>query len=144
VLMQCAWDDSLTMTLARLVPMLSVEDLDCTIAFYRDRLGFKVMGTFGSPKPVWCHLKRDDVSLMFNFPGDYIKNDLPRRAKDFQIYYIYPRDVAALHATWRASGVPVSDLRVTDYGMKEFELRDPDGYWLWFGQDTAEPPAVGQ
>jgi hypothetical protein len=26
--------------------------------------------------------------------------------------------------------------------MKEFELRDPDGYWLWFGQSTAEPPTV--
>jgi hypothetical protein len=24
--------------------------------------------------------------------------------------------------------------------MKEFELEDPDGYQLWFGEDTDEPP----
>ena len=70
-------------------------------------------------------LRRDGVSLMFNFPGDYIEADLPRRAKDFQIYYIYPDDLAALHAEWKAKGVAVTDLRVTSYGMKEFELRDP-------------------
>jgi hypothetical protein len=36
----------------------------------------------------------------------------------------------------------VTDLRVAIYGMKEFELRDPDGYWLWFGQSTNEPATV--
>ena len=36
-----------------------------------------------------------------------------------------------------------TELRVTYYGMQEFELRDPDGYWLWFGEDTDEPPTEG-
>ena len=26
--------------------------------------------------------------------------------------------------------------------MKEFELRDPDGYWLWFGEDTDDAPTI--
>jgi catechol 2,3-dioxygenase-like lactoylglutathione lyase family enzyme len=30
-------------------------------------------------------------------------------------------------------GLPVTELRVTGYGMKEFELRDPDNYWLRAG-----------
>jgi hypothetical protein len=32
-------------------------------------------------------------------------------------------------------------LGVTDVQnrMKEFELEDPDGYQLWFGEDTVEP-----
>ena len=62
--------------------------------------------------------------------------------KDFQIFYFYPDDVAGLHAEFSAKGLPVTALRVTIYGMKEFELRDPDGYWLWFGQDTNEPATV--
>jgi len=33
-------------------------------------------------------------------------------------------------------------LRVTVYGMKEFEVRDPDDIWLWFGQPTDEPATV--
>jgi catechol 2,3-dioxygenase-like lactoylglutathione lyase family enzyme len=126
--------------LKSLQPMLSVENLQHTIAFYRDSLGFTLRGTFGAP-PVWCHLQRDGVDLMFNQPGAEI-TELPRRAKDFQIFYIYPDDVRALHAEFTGKGLPVTDLRVTVYGMREFELRDPDGYWLWFGEDTSDPPTV--
>ena len=122
--------------------MLAVADLRRTIAFYCDELGFRCVRTFGDPDPVWCHLVRDDVELMFNQPLPGELDDLPARAKDFQIFYFYPEDVAALHAAWAARGLPVTDLRVTIYGMKEFELRDPDGIWLWFGQSTPEPITV--
>lgn len=125
------------MTLKSLIPLLSVADLRRTMDFYCNELGFTVANTStmpGETEPVWCMLRRDSVSLMFNFPGSYINNDLPRRAKDFQIYYVYPDDVRALHAAWKAKGLAVSELRVTTYGMREFELRDPDGYWLWFGE----------
>jgi catechol 2,3-dioxygenase-like lactoylglutathione lyase family enzyme len=132
----------MTTRLNRLTPMLSVSDLKRTMAFYCDELGFRCVGTFGDPDPVWCHLQRDGVDLMFNQPPVDEIRDLPRRAKDFQVYYFYPDDVAALHADWKAKGLPVADLRVTTYRMKEFELRDPDGYWLWFGQDTDQPPTV--
>ena len=130
------------MSLNQLIPMLSVTDLKRTIAFYRDRLGFRVLNTFGEPDPVWCMLARDKIKLMFNQPQAEEMAELPRRAKDFQIFYFYPDDVVALHAGWKAAGLDVTDLRVTIYGMKEFELRDPDGYWLWFGQDTDEAPTV--
>ena len=126
--------------LASLVPMLSVADLARTMAFYRDKLDFKVLNTFGSPAPFWCMLGRDSVKLMFNFPGSTIETDLAQRSRDFQVFYFYPDDVRKLHAEWQAKGIAVTDLRVTDYGMREFELRDPDGIWLWFGQDTSDPP----
>lgn len=134
-------------SLKTLIPMLSVTDLKRTTAFYCNDLGFTVVNTAtmpGETEPVWVMLRRDGVSLMFNFPGSYIETDLPRRAKDFQIYYAYPDDVMALHAEWRAKGVPVGDLRVTTYGMREFELRDPDGYWLWFGEPTSDPPTQSE
>jgi catechol 2,3-dioxygenase-like lactoylglutathione lyase family enzyme len=132
------------MHLERLTPMLSVADLRRTIDFYCNELGFRCTGTFGSPDPMWCHLQRDRVDLMFNQPPAAEMAELPRRAKDFQVYYFYPDDVAALHAAWKSKGLPVTDLRVTVYGMKEFELRDPDGYWLWFGQSSSEPATVAE
>ena len=49
---------------------------------------------------------------------------------------------SGLRAAWERDGLAVTDLRVTVYGMKEFELRDPDGHWLWFGQATDEAPTV--
>jgi len=130
------------MKLTTLTPMLSVSDLKRTMAFYCDRLGFHVVSKFGEPEPVWCMLKRDNVRLMFNQPPAEEMKELPLRAKDFQVYYFYPDNLVLLHAAWKAKRLPVTELRVTVYGMKEFELRDPDGHWLWFGQDTDEPPTV--
>jgi len=132
------------MTLNALIPMLSVSDLKRTMAFYRERLGFQLINSFGEPEPRWCMLARDGVKIMFNQPPAEEMAELPRRAKDFQIYYFYPDDITSLHAAWKTDSLPVTDLRVTVYGMKEFELRDPDGYWLWFGQSTAEPPTVSE
>ncbi|MBN8920380.1 MAG: VOC family protein [Rhizobiales bacterium] len=127
--------------LGALIPMLSVVDLQATRAFYCDRLGFRTLSAFGEPDPRWCMLERDAVRLMFNQPPPPTADEPPRTG-DFQIFYFYPDDVGALHAAWRSAGLNVGALRVTRYGMKEFELRDPDGYWLWFGQNTDEPPTV--
>ncbi|MBX3357841.1 MAG: VOC family protein [Phycisphaeraceae bacterium] len=123
-------------------PMLAVSDLPRTMAFYCDRLGFRCVCTFGEP-PVWCDLVRDGQSMMFNAPGkEAVERDVPRRSKDYQIYYFNCDDAAGLHAELSGRGVAVSAMRVTAYGMKEFEVRDPDDYWLWFGQETSEPPTV--
>ncbi|KAB2912201.1 MAG: hypothetical protein F9K29_19985 [Hyphomicrobiaceae bacterium] len=48
------------------------------------------------------------------------------------------------HAAWKSKGLSVDGLRVTDYGMTEFELRDPDGYWLWFGQAAGKAVAPAE
>jgi hypothetical protein len=53
---------------------------------------------------------------------------------------IRPGNVVGLHAEAKRKEFQVSDVRVTFYGMKEFEVRDPDGHILWFGQGTDEPP----
>jgi catechol 2,3-dioxygenase-like lactoylglutathione lyase family enzyme len=128
--------------LTGLRPMLAVTDLRRTMAFY-ERLGFRIAGVFGDPEPVWCELVRDNVAMMFNAPPrERVERDVPAKSRDYQVFYFNPSDVAALHAAWKAAGLPVTDLRVTIYRMKEFELRDPDGYWLWFGQETSEPPTV--
>jgi catechol 2,3-dioxygenase-like lactoylglutathione lyase family enzyme len=122
--------------------MLSVASLAETMAFYCDRLGFQVINRYGNP-PAWCMLGRDGIRIMFNQPPAHEMAGLQRHAKDFQIYYFYPDDVPALHEAWRGRGIPVTDLRVTSYHMQEFELRDPDGYWLWFGQETTAPATTG-
>ncbi len=131
------------MKLTQLRPMLAVTDLKRTMDFYCTKLGFRVDGTHGAPEPVWCELVRDDVTIMFNAPPRKdVERDVPRGSKNYQIFYFNSSDVAGLHREWKAAGVAVSDLRVTFYHMKEFEVRDPDNYWLWFGQYTDEPATV--
>ena len=128
--------------LLNLRPMLAVHDLRRTIDFYCTKLGFRCGDTFGDP-PVWCSLARDGVEMMFNAPPD-VEQDVPRRSRDYQVFYFNAPDVAALRDEFQSRGVEVSALRVTIYGMKEFEVRDPDDIWLWFGQPTDEPPTVSE
>lgn len=123
-------------------PMLAVADLPRTVAFYTQKLGFSVRGAFGNP-PVWCDLVRDGQSMMFNAPPRAeVERDVPRKSKDYQIFYMNVRDVVGMHKELSDRGVAVSPMRVTVYGMKEFEVRDPDDYWLWFGEETDEAPTV--
>lgn len=121
-------------------PMLAVGNLSDTIRFYVEKLGFNCNSLFGDP-PVWCDLDRDGQSIMFNAPPhESVEGDVPRASKNYQIFYFNVDDVAAFHAELASRGVPVTPLRVTVDGMKEFEVRDD---WLWFGQPTDEPPTPG-
>ncbi len=57
-------------------------------------------------------------------------------------FYFYLDDVVALWESIKAQGYAVSDLRVAFYGMKEFDMSDPSGHVLWFGQETDEDRTV--
>jgi catechol 2,3-dioxygenase-like lactoylglutathione lyase family enzyme len=140
--------------------MLAVRDLQRTIEWYTTGLGFKLCNTFGDP-PVWCFLQRDGVRLFFNqppestFPADW-PGHVPARAhapyqrprqghpteqiRSLHIFYLHVDNLPALHAELSARELAPTNMRVTNYGMQEFELRDPDGYWLWFGEDSDEAP----
>ena len=54
----------------------------------------------------------------------------------------YVDDVEGLYESLLAKGLEPSAMRVTFYGMKEFDLRDPTGYTLLIGQPTDESPTV--
>jgi catechol 2,3-dioxygenase-like lactoylglutathione lyase family enzyme len=117
--------------------MLLTHDLDETIAFYTDVLGFTIVGTFGEP-PMWCSLRRDDVSLMFvwepphdHAPGEEHDHPDPTLTG---VLYIYPDDVSALHDAVRGRADIAEPLGVRPHGMREFDVLDPSGYRLRFGE----------
>jgi len=131
------------MKLTRLTPLLHVSDVERSLAFYRDGLGFTLISSEAAVKEwKWAHLRMDDVDLMLGggreggpirMPGS-TSEDWPA------MYYFYPDDVVAFHGALLEKGLPVGKLYVTFYRMKEFALLDPDGHMLTFGQDTDEPP----
>ncbi len=129
------------MKLKNLVPMMPVTDIHRSIAFYQDALGFTVHDkhTDEQGQWLWCHLQSGNVELMLAFRREGIDRAHQRQARGAIVFYFYPDDVAALHAALQQKRLAPGDLRVTFYGMKEFELKDPDGHTLWFGQPTREP-----
>ena len=114
-----------------IVPMLRVEDADGSAAFYTDVLGFEIAERLEEEgRLVWARLKSGEAELMLSEQPD----DVQTSPGEGAVLYLYPSDIAALHASLLELEVTVGPLRKTEYGMTEFELVDPDGYELWFGQ----------
>lgn len=123
------------MQLDNVVPLLSVVEVEKTLAFYQDALQFEVTDRYEHDGLVrWAGVKSGDTELMFT-RCEAAQSVLPFGTKENLVLYFYPDDVEALHTALKAQDYTVSDLRVTFYHMKEFEMRDPDGYQLWFGQE---------
>ena len=122
-----------------LIPMLSVANVEKSIAFYQDALDFDVLNRYEHDGCLqWAMVKSDNTELMFAH-CDASQGILIPATKEDLVLYFYPDDVEALHVSLKDKGYPVSELRVTFYGMKECDLIDPDGYQLSFGQETDEP-----
>ena len=139
----------------RLVPMLTTDDLDATIAFYRDKLGFEVIGTFPEDNPNWCYLKRGESHLMFSSLAE-LDHDHDEHGNDHDhsheegeghhhysptgvwTLYLYPDDVDSLWEKLKDQARVAFPLCETDYGMREFGIRDPNGFMLSFGKEIQQ------
>ncbi|MGH4024605.1 MAG: bleomycin resistance protein [Pseudonocardiaceae bacterium] len=50
--------------------------------------------------------------------------------------YIHVADPAAWHERWKAACLPVTDLKVEPWGMREFSVRDPSGNLVRVGHNS--------
>jgi uncharacterized glyoxalase superfamily protein PhnB len=137
------------MRVKRLTPMLNVAYIERSLKFYQEVAGFELRSPREAVKQWrWASIQSGACELMLAESGGPARQLAQIQSQDEDgwpvIYYFYPEDVVALHGELRQKNFAVGDLRVTFYGMKEFELRDPDGHILWFGQETDEPPSEGQ
>jgi len=120
-------------------PFFLVADVTKAAEFYRDKLGFKIIGYFFEEPPVFAMVSRDDkivmLSLMQTSRGG---SNRGHKAEAIDAYF-WVDDVDTLYAEFRQAGADIimpPTLRV--YGMKELEIRDLDGYVLCFGQDVPQ------
>ncbi|MBF2098219.1 MAG: VOC family protein [Gloeomargaritaceae cyanobacterium C42_A2020_066] len=132
------------MTFRGMTPMLNVTNLERSLAFYQAVAGLtQISSAEALNQWRWAYLQAGDMGLMLCESGGPPRPaDANRRDAWEVIYYFYPTDVVALHTRLHAEGYAVSELRDTFYGMREFELRDPDGHLLWFGQERADVPPL--
>ena len=118
------------MKMLRLVPMLPVESMPASIAFY-EKLGFSV--EHRDDGWGWAMLRLGECRIMV----DQSINGHPGAVRQ-GVIYLYPEDVVDYHQRLRATGLAVPEVTVTFYGMREFRIDDPDGNRLWIGQAEAE------
>jgi catechol 2,3-dioxygenase-like lactoylglutathione lyase family enzyme len=117
-------------------PFFIVSDVDQTIAFYRDKLGFET--TFQQPDedPFFAVLLRDGAQLFVKSHGGLAP--LPNSKRHPWIRwdaFVYAPDPDALATHFADHGATFSAaLEDTHDGLRGFEVTDPDGYVLFFGR----------
>ena len=108
-------------------PRVPVDNVEEALTFYRDRLGFDLGWKWGAPV-THANVCRDSISL------DLISVPIGKRGT--AMAYIQVSGVDVYYSELRARGVSLSDLSDRDYGMRDFEIVDPSGNRLAFGEPT--------
>ncbi len=123
-----------------LSPILIVNDLTKTIAFYKENLSFDVERT----ETNFASLRTGDTKFMFM--AVKCLDDHPDRSFVEQVLttklgvgvdlYLEVDDVSHLYESLKSKGVKILyELHTMPWGAREFSIEDPDGYKLTFGQN---------
>lgn len=119
------------MALQALTPMLRTPDLEGTIAFYTEVLGFTCQNV--SEEWGWASLQCDGIAIMLS--------GLNRHEGDAGTgftgsLYLRTDDVDALWQRLKDRARVCYALEEFEYGMREFAIYDNNGYLLQFGQPS--------
>ena len=120
---------------------LSVADLDRSIAFYRDMLGFDVRSVpVGDGVPAVAEAVQGPARIQLGPQDGAFDSTGALRPRGSAILFFQTDDVAAMCDAFRARGGTPSALEKVNWiKMRMFEIRDPDGHALWFGESFQQP-----
>jgi uncharacterized glyoxalase superfamily protein PhnB len=125
------------MTIQTCKPPLNVADIEASLGFWHDLIGFEVTTRFESEgRLAFANLRSGEVELMLNARGG---DPAPRRARPHYteaVIYFGVESVHDLVRALRAKGFDAPDPETEQYGLDEITLRDPDGYEIAFTSPT--------
>jgi catechol 2,3-dioxygenase-like lactoylglutathione lyase family enzyme len=117
-------------------PFFIVSNVDQTIAFYRDKLGFEMRLREPETAPFFAIIGRDGAQILVKSDKDV--SPLPNAQRHPSMRwdaFVYAADPDALAAEFADRGAAFSaPLADTHDGLRGFEICDPDGYVLFFGR----------
>lgn len=121
------------------VPFFMVRDMEASLNFYLDKLGFKkTIDWTPRGKIEWCWLKCDEVSIMLQEHRDTEKFDKESpHGKGISICF-QCADALALYHEFTAKGVEIKEPFVGN-NLWVVAFNDPDGYRLDFESPTDVP-----
>jgi catechol 2,3-dioxygenase-like lactoylglutathione lyase family enzyme len=125
-----------------IAPFFIVKNVPAALAFYRDRLGFDI--TFQGPSDddiFFGIVQRGAAMIMLKAVG---VDPVPNYTRDIKQgiarwdAYLYVPDPDALAAEFSSRNVgffrSIKDSEDGDDGLRGFEVKDADGYILFFGR----------
>ena len=126
-------------TISGISPFFIVNDVPTSLAFYRDQLGFEI--TFQGPEPddiFFGIVRRDGAQILMKAigvaPQPNYTRDVKRGIARWDAFVIVP-DPDTLAAEFASRNVEFFEpLKDTHDGLRGFEVKDADGYLLFFGR----------
>ena len=115
----------------RISPMLAVESVEASIAFYREVLGFEV--TLHMPN--YAVVERDGQTIHFQVAASA---EVLACVRGHTEIYIEVSNIDALweHVNTFRDRYRVRDLFAREYGMTEFHIEDGNGCLVFVGERT--------
>lgn len=132
----------MTVVLKKLTPNLMVEDVNETVTFYQDVLGFALLASVPEEGQFnWAMMQHDAVEIMFQSRAS-LTEDVPL-FKDKAIggsltLYIDVEDIKGLYGQVQNRVTILHEMTTTFYGTREFTIQDCNGYVLTFAQAVTE------
>jgi lactoylglutathione lyase len=120
----------------KLTPNLIVSNVERSLAFYVDVLGFERGMTVPDKSPfVFASVTSGGVEIFFNDTAEVLKEHpdwagklKPSAGNSMFLEIVGPGTVDALHDHVKAKARVVMPLTTQWYGMREFAIEDPDGF----------------
>lgn len=112
--------------------MLATEDIERTIDFYERYLGFACRGKYPAENPCWASLCHGEVEMMFSLPNAHTDFNEPVLTGSI---YVYVENVDELWENLKDRVEIVYGIENFEYGMREFGIKDCNGYVLNLGQN---------
>ncbi len=116
------------MALTKIRPMFTTWDLDETINFYVEVLGFSMGCRMDEWQ--WASLNRDGIELMISGPNDRLDESEPAFTGSI---YLDCDDIDAEWSRLKDIARVCYPLETFPYGMREFAIYDNNGYLIKFG-----------
>lgn len=121
----------------KLIPNIPVADVERSVEFYRQLLGFDLLAVRGRGDVTRAHLKRGDVEIIFRSLDVYAPLPYLDPALENQLMlHIQVNDIVDLYHRIKDEVRVVRSLEPTLFGSAEFMIRDVDGRVLVFSQAT--------
>lgn len=122
-----------TTTLKRISPMLASDDMDKSISFYQNVLGFTTM----LQSPEYSIVERDGQTIHIQKSAS---DEVMKCMREHTEIYI---EVSGIHELWEhvktfKNQYRIRDLFDRDYGMTEFHIADPHGCLVFVGETTSK------
>jgi predicted enzyme related to lactoylglutathione lyase len=116
----------------KISPMLAVADMDETVAFYHEVLGFSAKMT----SPEYSIVERDSQTIHFMRAAS---EEVTRCVRGHTEIYIEVSNIRSLweHVKTFKNRYRMRDLFERDYGMIEFHIDDPNGCLVFVGEATS-------